>query len=283
MPVAVSKGTSGDPLEEWRQKTEARRLAMEQESVPEQAGYEPPEVVPMVQPIHPQPTVRWDYRKATFYPARIDAGGFVSQYKIAVPSTVLSEGGEVRVMVGESAIEGELQVLVRPERDTRAFIVFSSRLKGDSPLYPGKASLFRDDSYAGQVNLPLVRPGQLQNIYFGVDDRVSVRQNTVRNEQQESGFVSPDNIIEREYVTEIENLHDDPIKLVVEQAVPASRNEKLVLSVSKDKTTQGFTVDTENKKGLLQWNLEVPAQTKHELKLAWKLSWPKDFVLTGGP
>ncbi|MEZ0262846.1 MAG: mucoidy inhibitor MuiA family protein [Alphaproteobacteria bacterium] len=280
-PVVVAKGGSDDPLTEWRQKTEAKRWAMEQEAVLDGAN-EAPEVVPMVQPIHPQPTVRWDYRRASFQPAQIDAGGFVSEYKIAVPSTILSEGGDVRLMVGESAIEGELQVLVRPERDARAFIVFRSKLQGQSPLYPGTASLFRDGSYAGQVRLPLVRPGQLQSIYFGVDDRVSVRQNTVRNEQQESGFVSPDNVVEREFVTEIENFHETPIKLVVEQAVPASKNEKLVLDISKEKTTQGYTADTENKKGLLQWNLEVPAQSKQELKLSWKLSWPKDFVLSGG-
>jgi intracellular multiplication protein IcmE len=51
---------AADPLAEWRQKTEAKRLAMEQESVPEQEVEQAPEVVPMVQPIHPQPTVKMD-------------------------------------------------------------------------------------------------------------------------------------------------------------------------------------------------------------------------------
>lgn len=56
----TQSGPAGDPLQEWRQKTEAKRLAMEQETIPEQEADQAPEVVPMVQPIHPQPTVKMD-------------------------------------------------------------------------------------------------------------------------------------------------------------------------------------------------------------------------------
>lgn len=277
----VAPRADGDPLVEWRQKTEAKRLAMEQESVPEEGDVEAPKVVPMVQPIHPQPTVKWDNRKASFRPASVESGGFVSEYKIPAASTVMSDGGDVRVMMGVSSIEGELAVLVRPQEDQRGFIVYLSKLKGNTPLYPGQASLFRDSSYCGQFRMPLVRPGQEQQIFFGVDDRVAVRHNTVKNEKQQSGLISPDNVIEREYVTEIENLHETPIKLVVEQGVPASKNEKLALSLNKEQTTPGYATDLDNTKGLLRWNIDVPAQTRQDVKLSWKLAWPKDYVLRG--
>jgi intracellular multiplication protein IcmE len=49
-----------DPLAEWRQKTEAKRVQMENEQAPEEKEQEQPEVVPLVQPIHPQPTMKMD-------------------------------------------------------------------------------------------------------------------------------------------------------------------------------------------------------------------------------
>ncbi len=51
---------NGDPLAEWRAKTEAKRVKMEQEQAPEEKEAEQPEVVPMVTPIHPQPTMKMD-------------------------------------------------------------------------------------------------------------------------------------------------------------------------------------------------------------------------------
>ncbi|TAL39906.1 MAG: hypothetical protein EPN97_01575 [Alphaproteobacteria bacterium] len=57
---ATPNAPQGDPLAEWRAKTEAKRVKMEQEQQPEEKEVEQPEVVPMVTPIHPQPTMKMD-------------------------------------------------------------------------------------------------------------------------------------------------------------------------------------------------------------------------------
>ena len=57
---ATPNAPQGDPLAEWRAKTEAKRVKMEQEQQPEEKEAEQPEVVPMVTPIHPQPTMKMD-------------------------------------------------------------------------------------------------------------------------------------------------------------------------------------------------------------------------------
>lgn len=57
---ATPAAPGGDPLAEWRAKTEAKRVKMEQEQQPEEREVEQPEVVPMVTPIHPQPTMKMD-------------------------------------------------------------------------------------------------------------------------------------------------------------------------------------------------------------------------------
>jgi hypothetical protein len=57
---ATPNAPTGDPLAEWRAKTEAKRVKMEQEQQPEEKEVEQPEVVPMVTPIHPQPTMKMD-------------------------------------------------------------------------------------------------------------------------------------------------------------------------------------------------------------------------------
>jgi hypothetical protein len=56
----VPSAPSADPLAEWRAKTEARRIKMEQEVIPDERETEQPEIMPMVTPITPQPTMKMD-------------------------------------------------------------------------------------------------------------------------------------------------------------------------------------------------------------------------------
>ncbi|HYD17666.1 MAG TPA: TrbI/VirB10 family protein [Patescibacteria group bacterium] len=56
----VQAAPQGDPLAEWRQKAEARRLSLESEQPPPEDEAGPPEVQPIVTPIRPQATQKLD-------------------------------------------------------------------------------------------------------------------------------------------------------------------------------------------------------------------------------
>ncbi len=60
----AQKAEAGDPLQEWRAKAEARRLSLESESAPPEEEVQAPDIVPMVQPIRPQPTMKLDPQAA---------------------------------------------------------------------------------------------------------------------------------------------------------------------------------------------------------------------------
>jgi intracellular multiplication protein IcmE len=69
-PIGTTKGTGlnvpemeskqkSDPLEEWRRAAEAKRMAMEEKVAEEDTSVQP-DIVPMVQPVRPQPVVKMD-------------------------------------------------------------------------------------------------------------------------------------------------------------------------------------------------------------------------------
>ncbi len=276
---AGGAGGSNDALAEWRAKTEAKRVKMEQEQVPEGKEAEQPEVVPMVTPIHPQPVMRLG--PVPFRPAEINTSGFVAEYKMPDGSTVPSDNSEVKLKVGAFDLDSTLEVRIEPQVSTNAVFVVEATLKGDASILPGQASLYRDNAYVGQASLPLLRPGQEHDLFFGVDDQVSVRHSVVKDEKKEAGIISKDNLIERGSVTALENLHDAPMNIVVKQAIPASRNEKVRVDLEKDITTSGYTTDADNVKGLLNWQLKMDPKEKKDLKLDWTVSWPSDYSVTG--
>ena len=265
---------AADPLAEWRQKAEARRLSLESETAPPESEETAP--VPMVTPIRPQE----DYR-AHLTPAIIETGGFVSEYKIPGPANVLSDGSDTKLMIGNFDAQSEMQVHVKPQLSTDAYLVTQMKLKGDAPILPGAVNLFRDGAFIGQSNIPLLRPDEEYDLSFGIDDQVAVKRNTLKDENKEEGMISKDNVIERQYVTEIENLHASPVKLVVKKINPKSKNQKVVVDIRKDFTTAGYVMDAKNIKGLMHWKFDMPAKSKKEIKLGWSVTWPKDHRLTG--
>lgn len=220
-------------------------------------------------------------REAEFVEATVETGGFVSEYKIPSVASISPDGTETKVMVGTFATDSALEIHIKPQLSTDAFLVANTKLKGDNPILPGSVSLFRDGAFVGKSNLPLLRPDEEHALFFGADDQVSVKRKTLKDERTEAGMLLRDNIQERHFVTEIQNLHKKPVKIVVKESTPVSRNNKISSEILTDKTTQGFEEDYANIKGLLKWEFNLDAKANKDLELGWKVTWPKDTNLSG--
>ena len=220
-------------------------------------------------------------KEASFQAATIETGGFVSEYKIPGPSDVKSDGTETKLMVGKFETESDLQIHIKPQVSGEAFVVSHAVLKGEAPILPGKVSLFRDGAYIGQAYFPMLRPGDDHDLFFGVDDQVTVKRNVLKDEKKDAGIIARGNNIEKQFVTEIKNLHSEPFKIVVQETIPVGQNEKIEIEIAKDVTTQGYKSDVDDKKGLLEWTFELGAKDTQKINLGWKVSWPKDHNITG--
>ena len=218
---------------------------------------------------------------ARFNAAVIDTGGFVSEYHIPGPSTVKADGTETKLMIGAFDTDNELRIQVKPQLSTEAYLVAHTKLKGESPILAGRVSLFRDGAFIGQAHLPLLRPGQENDLAFGIDDQVSVRRQVMKDQRSEAGVLSKDSVLERRFVTEIENLHKEPVDIYVLETMPTSKDKAINIDVIANATTSGYEKDVDKVVGLLRWKMPLTAKQKKDVKLGWKVSWPKDKSLSG--
>lgn len=218
---------------------------------------------------------------ASFTAAQIESGGFMTEFKIPGPATVPADGTETKLMVGDFEVASTLEIHIKPQLSSDAFLVAKSKLKGDTPILPGQVNLFRDGAFVGQSRTRLLRPDEETDFYFGIDDQVSVKRKVLKDEQKEAGVISRDTVLERNYATEVQNLHKDPVYVVVKETVPAPRNEKIVVEIGKETTTGGYKDNSDNIKGMLYWEFPLAPKEKKVLKLGWTLGWPKDFNLSG--
>ena len=232
-------------------------------------------------PAMPVPMAAPMEKQARFEGAIIETGGFVSEYKIPGPSTVRADGTESKLMIGTFDTENEIRIQVKPQMSTEAYLVAHTKLKGEAPVLAGPVSLFRDGAFVGQAYLPLLRPGQESDLAFGIDDQVSVKHRILKDERSESGVLAKDSVLERNFVTELQNLHNKPVSVIVLETIPVAQDKQITVSVIEDKTTPGYKKDPDNVKGLMRWAVPLEPKQKAEVRLGWKVGWPKDQPLSG--
>ncbi len=218
---------------------------------------------------------------AQFAQAQIETGGFVSEYIIPGPSTVMADGTESKLMIGPFETESKLQIHVKPQLSTDAFLVANVKLKGESPILPGKVSLFRDGAYVGQAYLPLLRPDEESKLAFGVDDQVSVKRHVMKDEKGDKGVIAKGSLQERHFITEIQNLHDRPVDILVFETTPVAGNNKIKIEILERVTTAGYEEDVFDVKGQMSWTQHLEAKEKAKIGLGWKVIWPKDSNISG--
>ncbi len=220
-------------------------------------------------------------QEVAFTGAQIDSQGFVGEYHIVGPSTVTSDGTQSKVLVGTFDTDTIMQVQIKPQISTEAYLVVKTTLKGDSPILPGPVNLFRDTAYIGQTVLPMLRPNDIQELAFGVDDKVTVKRNVLKDERSETGLVIKDQVIEKQFTTDIQNLHKEDIAIAVLETVPVSQDQKIRSEILTDITTAGYESDLHDVKGLMRWLVTVKPEEKKKVTLGWRVSWPKDQSLSG--
>lgn len=262
-PPTAPEAKSTDVLEEWKKVSESSRMKSARDAVDEENQ------------------TPFPMRAASFNTATIETGGFIGEYKIPGPSTVKSDGTVSKVMISTFKTDSNILVQVKPQLSTEAYLIVHTKLKGDAPILPGTVSLFRDGSFMGQSRLPLLRPGEENDLSFGIDDQVSVKRKIDKDEHGEAGIISSDNVQERRFVTTLQNLHDRKMDVAVMETIPVGNDAKIGVTIEPDATTAGYKEDAGNVKGQLKWDIPLEAQQKSDVKLGWKVTWPKDDQING--
>ncbi len=220
-------------------------------------------------------------KKAGFQVAQINTEGFVGEYKITGLASVKSDGTKSKLLIGEFKTEDFVHVQIKPQVSTDAYLVVSTKLKGDAPILAGQVNLFRDGAYIGQSYMKMLRPDDETELYFGIDDNITVERNTLKDERSEAGLITKDSVIEKHFITKIQNLHKRAVQIAVLEVVPSSKDQRIRVEILNDKTTPAYKNDYNNVKGLTRWLSTLNPKQEAEIKLGWKVSWPKGKNISG--
>ena len=214
-------------------------------------------------------------KRAEEQQATAEIGAFQAAFKIPGRVSIGASEGAKSLRIASSTIMPDLMIRSVPVLDPTAFLQASFVQAEDAPLLPGKVSIYRDGMFVGRGMLAAAGKDETVRLGFGADDKVKIERAVVKRNEGSTGLIVTSKTDERAFKTTVRNGHDFAIKVAIEDQLPVSETDDIVVEMLPA-TTPPTTTNLRDKRGVLEWAFEVKAAEVREINFAWRARWPKD-------
>ncbi|MEG4047898.1 mucoidy inhibitor MuiA family protein [Microcoleus sp. Pol17_C1] len=202
-------------------------------------------------------------------------GGTVS-FQVGGITKIPSDGTPHKVTIFSENYPFTAEYIAVPRLVSFAYLqaVVVNPLTG-ATLLPGKANIFRDNTFVGRVQLENVSPGQEYKVNLGIDERLKIQRELVER-QVDKKLIGQQRRTSYAYRFNVTNLHQVQVHLTLKEQLPVSRNEQI-----KVRSTLTNPKIVAGEMGMLEWIMSLPPQAKQELYYQFVVEHPPDLTVTG--
>ena len=205
-----------------------------------------------------------------------EIGDFQATFKIPGRVSLGGAEGAKSLRIAAMTVSADLAVRAAPVMDPTAFLEASFKQTDDTALLPGKVAIYRDGVFVGRGKLSASAKDDIVRLGFGADDKIKIERAVLKRNEGSAGLlVTTSKTDERTFKTTIRNGHDFPIKVAIEDQLPVSESEDIVVEMLPA-TTPPTTSNIRDKRGVLEWSFDAKPGEVKDINFAWRIRWPKD-------
>ncbi|MGY3478211.1 mucoidy inhibitor MuiA family protein [Bradyrhizobium ottawaense] len=205
-----------------------------------------------------------------------EIGDFQATFKIPGRVSLGAAEGAKSLRIAAMTVPADLAVRAAPVLDPTAFLEASFKQTDDSALLPGKVAIYRDGVFVGRGKLSASAKDDIVRLGFGADDKVRIERAVLKRNEGSAGLlVTTSKTDERTFKTTIRNGHDFPIKVAIEDQLPVSESEDIVVEMLPA-TTPPTASNIRDRRGVLEWSFDAKPGEVKDINFAWRIRWPKD-------
>lgn len=216
-------------------------------------------------------------------PARADEqqavaeiGDFQATFRIPGRVSLGAAEGAKSLRIASMSVPADLMVRAAPVVDPTAFLEASFKQTDDTTLLPGKVAIYRDGVFVGRGKLSASAKDDIVRLGFGADDKVKVERAVLKRNEGSAGLLlTTSKTDERAFKTTVRNGHDFPIHVAIEDQLPVSENDEIVVEMLPV-TTPPTAKDIRDKRGVPEWSFDAKPGEVKDINFAWRARWPKD-------
>ena len=196
-------------------------------------------------------------------------------------TTVAGTGEVKRVLLTSEDTRAGLEQPFRAQARHQSLSLCQDKVAKGTPLLPGQVSLFRDGTFVGTGDLPLLQPGEEHELGFGVDDQVKVRHAVLEEKRGETGLISTSHVDSRNFRVSVKNMHERPIDVTILDQYPglAERRNQGRAGRAASPTTQ----NVDDKRGVIAFAATLEPDEERMIEYGYRISWPASKSIVYGP
>ena len=209
--------------------------------------------------------------------AQADFSGAAVTYVYPTRVDIRNGVEDLRLPLDQLSFDADVWAEATPMSDANAYRVAEFTNTTDEILLPGPVMVQADGTMVGFSYLPLLAAGAEMDMGFGpLDGLRLMRQTPSRTEGDVGVFSSATQLVDRT-ILKVENLTGQDWDVLLRDAVPYSEQDDLEVSLTA--TPAVTRRDPDGERGIVEWDLRVPAGTEQEVTLEYTLRWPSGYVL----
>ncbi len=191
---------------------------------------------------------------------------FAPKEKLTVPS----DNKPRLIKLKSFTLKADYQYYAVPPKSTFAFLVCKIKDWEKLNLIPGMASIYFNNAYVGRSFLNTAVASKFLLISLGRDERIRMERKKVKD-FKETNFLGSKITRSIEYLIKVKNNKSKKINLIVEDQIPVSKNEKIVIEL-QNKDYDSFNPKT----GTVNWRVELGAFAEKTIRLKFTIKYPAD-------
>lgn len=186
-----------------------------------------------------------------------------------------SDGSSHGTVIAIEQLPVEIEHIALPKLSPHVFLKSAITNLSSWPLLPGKINTFVGSSFTGSSQLKKIAAGDKFDLFFGTDDRVTVKREESK-QHREAGIFGSNRAAFR-YSVQLANFRKEPLTVTLLDQLPLALDAEIKVSLGEP------TVKPEqiNNNGTIVWKLPLQPGEKKDLDFGIVIEYPKGQEITG--
>ncbi|MBL7813870.1 MAG: mucoidy inhibitor MuiA family protein [Saprospiraceae bacterium] len=196
------------------------------------------------------------------------------EYEIKLKYTIESDNKAHNVVIQNKTMPAVYSYSVVPKLDPDAFLMARVTDWEDMNLIAGSARIYFDNSYIGESYINPRNTNDTLQLNLGRDKSIVVTRTKVKDKCKDK-VLSDNHIMTQVYDITLRNTKNIPIRLVVEDQMPVTKEQDIKIEYLEN---SGARFNTET--GKLVWDFTLKPKDTKKLTFSYEIKSPKDKSLS---
>jgi uncharacterized protein (TIGR02231 family) len=209
--------------------------------------------------------------------ALADTSGAVVRYTYPARIDIRDGVEDLRLALDQLRFDADIWAEAVPMADPVAYRMAGFTNAGAEILLPGAAVFYVDGAMVGQGFLPMLAAGAPLRLGFGPLDGLAVARVIPARSAGDAGVFTSDTALREQVQITLTNRTGQDWDVVLRDAVPYSEQDDLQIDVAARPAIDRRDID--GQRGIVEWDLRLPAGAAQVVSVDVTLRWPAGFVL----